>query len=81
VLTVSEASALTGRDPETIRRWVRQGRLSARRDGPRLLLDASEVEALLVPDTLPVPEAWRRTATGEQPRWVAYLRRTREGLR
>ena len=81
MLTVQEAARLTGRNPETIRRWVRSGRLQSRRDGPRLLLFDDEVDALLAPPALPLPVAWLQTTFGRQPDWVAYLRRTREGVR
>jgi excisionase family DNA binding protein len=81
VLTVAEASRLTGRDPETIRRWVRTGRLQSRRDGPRLLLFEDEVETMLTPPSLPLPAAWLDAPLAGQPDWVAYLRRTREGVR
>jgi excisionase family DNA binding protein len=82
VLTVSEAAVLAGRGEETIRRWVRSGRLPCRRDGPRLLIAREDVQALLAPTSLPLPAAWRRTAAGvPQPPWVSYLRRSREGVR
>jgi len=82
VLTVPEAAALAGCGEETVRRWVRSGRLPSRRDGPRLLVAREDVQALLAPASLPLPAAWRRTATGAaQPPWVSYLRRSREGVR
>ncbi len=83
MLTILEASVIAGCAPETVRRWVRSGRLEARRDGPRLLVERADVEALLrLPRTLPLPEAWRLTAEGvAQPDWVAHLRRSRSGLR
>ena len=38
MITVCEAAKLAGVGDETVRRWVRAGRLQSRRDGPRLLL-------------------------------------------
>ncbi|MEP6526728.1 MAG: helix-turn-helix domain-containing protein [Nocardioidaceae bacterium] len=43
MVTVREAAELAERTPETIRRWVWSGRLPARRDGHRLLLDRQDV--------------------------------------
>lgn len=47
VLPVREAAAYAGRTAETIRRWVWSGRLTARRQGNRLLVDRRELDALL----------------------------------
>jgi excisionase family DNA binding protein len=77
VLTVQEAAALVGRDAETVRRWVREGRISSRRDGPRILLYPDEVALQVAEPTLPLPAAW---AAG-QPDWVALVRRSRGGAR
>ncbi len=46
MVDVRDAAALADRTPETIRRWVWSGRLTARRDGNRLLLRKSDVEQL-----------------------------------
>lgn len=43
---VQRAAMLVRRHPETIRRWIWSGRLSARRDGNRLAVARDEVEAL-----------------------------------
>jgi len=82
VISVSEASRRTGKGEETIRRWVRSGRLPARHDGPRLLVAREDVDALAAPASLPLPRTWQATAAGApQPPWVSYLRRSRDGLR
>src|SRR2546427_8667232 len=46
LVDVRQAAALSGRHPETVRRWVWSGRLAARRRGNRLLLARDDVEAL-----------------------------------
>jgi excisionase family DNA binding protein len=81
VITVSEAAALAGVSQETVRRWVRAGRLESRRDGPRLLLDREDVERLASPASLELPREWRTSWLGTPPDWVAALQRTRRGIR
>jgi excisionase family DNA binding protein len=81
VITVSEAARLAGVGDETVRRWVRAGRLSSRRDGPRLLLFREEVERIVSPTSLPLPPAWRQSWLTTSPDWVAALARTRKGVR
>ena len=42
--SVKQAANYVGVDPQTVRRWISQGRLSAKRIGPRLIrLDRDEV--------------------------------------
>jgi len=45
-LDVKAAARLAGRTAETIRRWVWSGRLSARKQGNRLVMARRDVEAL-----------------------------------
>jgi excisionase family DNA binding protein len=80
-LTVPEAARRVGRDPETVRRWIRSGKLRSQKVGTQHLIDEADLEALLEgSDTLPVPERWRDTWWGEpQPDWVRIMRRAREG--
>jgi len=49
-ISVRDAARLLGRHPETIRRWVWTGRVRARRDGNRLLLDRAEIDAAATRD-------------------------------
>jgi excisionase family DNA binding protein len=81
MLTVPEAARRVGRDPETVRRWIRSGKLRSQKVGTQHLIDEADLEALLEDsDTLPIPERWRDTWWGEpQPDWVRIMRRAREG--
>jgi excisionase family DNA binding protein len=78
MLTVPEAARRAGRDPETIRRWIRSGRLRAHKVGTQHVIEANDLDVVLGADRLPVPEGWTRTATGEpMPDVVAAVRRSR----
>jgi excisionase family DNA binding protein len=80
MLTVPEAARRAGRDPETIRRWIRVGRLRAHKVGTQHVIEEDDLEALLddAAEMLPVPERWRRSATGNPlPNVVAAVRRSR----
>ena len=69
-----------GRDPETIRRWIRSGKLRAHKIGTQHVIEESDLEELLARDSLAVPERWRRFASGRpQPDWVAAVARSRSG--
>jgi excisionase family DNA binding protein len=81
MLTVREAALQAGCGEETVRRWIRAGRLQARRDGPRLLVYREEVDALTRPRALELPAAWRRTWLRQEHDWVARVRRERGGGR
>jgi len=74
MLTVPEAAHRVGRNPETIRRWIRSGRLRAHKVGTQHVIEESDLEATL-DDRMLVPEHWTTTFTGEHmPNWVALLR-------
>jgi excisionase family DNA binding protein len=80
MLTVPEAAKRTGRDPETIRRWIRAGRLPALKVGTQHVIEEDDLDALVSKDTLPVPAGWRQTMTGDpMPDVVAAIRRSRAG--
>jgi excisionase family DNA binding protein len=79
-LTVPEAARRVGRNPETIRRWIRAGKLPARKIGTQHLIEESDLVEVTGPDTdrLPLPAAWQRTITGEpMPDWLALIRQAR----
>lgn len=80
MLTVREAARRIGRNPETIRRWIRSGRLRSERIGTHHLIAETDLEAA-VDDrrALPLPDGWDKTWTGESmPDWVALVRELRD---
>jgi excisionase family DNA binding protein len=82
MLTVPEAARRAGRDPETIRRWIRVGKLRARKVGTQHVIEEDDLEATLAEagEMLPVPELWRYSGTGQPlPNVVGAIRRSRRG--
>ncbi len=79
MLTVPEAARRTKRDPETVRRWIRSGRLRATRIGTQHMIDEADLaEVTEEKSTLPLPAGWRRTAAhGPMPDVVAAIRVSR----
>jgi excisionase family DNA binding protein len=79
VLTVPEAARRAHRNPETVRRWIREGKLHATKVGTQLVLEERDLAAFLgEPDTVPLPDTWRRTFWGgPMPDVVSAVRRTR----
>ncbi len=76
MLTVPEAARRTGRNPETIRRWIRAGRLRASKVGTQHVIEEADLDALTVDDdTTPLPPWMTQMADGRpQPNWVALVR-------
>ena len=80
MVTVSQAAVRTGRDAETIRRWIRTGKLRARKVGTQHIVDEQDLQALMGMETVPIPDRWKKTSTGEpMPDVVAAIRRSRAG--
>lgn len=80
MITVPEAARRVRRNPETIRRWIRAGRLASQRVGTQHLVDERELDSLVARPTLRVPRGWQRTATGEpMPAILDALDRSRAG--
>lgn len=78
MLSVPEAANRTGRDPETIRRWIRTGKLKAHKVGTQHVIEETDLDQLLHIDSLPIPERWRRFDSGRpHPDWVAAMARSR----
>jgi excisionase family DNA binding protein len=77
MITVPEAARKTGRNPETIRRWIREGKLPAQKIGTQHLIDEEDLRTLGGSRTRPSGR-WESTLTGEpMPDWVDLLRRSR----
>jgi excisionase family DNA binding protein len=79
VITVSEAARRAAKDPETIRRWIRSGRLPARKVGTQHIIEEADLDNLLQEnEVIGVPSAWMTTWTDEpMPNWVAVVRQDR----
>lgn len=80
MLTVPEAAQRTGRKPETIRRWIREGRLRARKVGTQHVIDEQDLEgAAPAAWQVEIPEEWRSDANGDpQPDWETLIRSQRD---
>lgn len=81
MLTVPEAARRTGKNPETIRRWIREGRLRAHKVGTQHVIEETDLSAVLdTSETLSVPIGWRTTISGRpMPDVIAAIRRSRAG--
>jgi excisionase family DNA binding protein len=80
MITVPEAARRVGRNPETVRRWIREGRLKARKIGTQHVIEEDELAAMLGDEMLPLPPQWGRTITGEpMPTVVRAVRLSRAG--
>ncbi len=81
-LTVPEAARRTGRNPETIRRWIRAGKLPSRKVGTQHLIEERDLDAVVGPEAdylLCLPPAWRTTFWGDpMPDWVTLIRTHRD---
>lgn len=53
MLTVPQAARRTRRNPETIRRWIREGKLTAHKIGAQHVIEEADLEGLLRGDVLP----------------------------
>lgn len=80
MLTVPEAARRVGRNPETVRRWIRSGLLRARKVGTQHVIEERDLEQL-VEDVEPIelPGEWRNFEDGTSaPDWEAIVRRSRD---
>lgn len=81
MITVPEAARRAGRNPETIRRWIREGKLQSRKVGTQHTIEERDLDAFLVEDLeLPVPKEWERQSDGSpMPNVVRAIRLARSG--
>jgi excisionase family DNA binding protein len=78
MLTVAEAARRSGRHPETIRRWIREGRLRAKKVGTQHIIEEEDLESMLEDGLLSAPADWDQMFSGDpMPNWEAIIRRQR----
>ena len=81
-LTVPEAARRAGRNPETVRRWIREGKLRSTKVGTQHLVDQQDLDVMTDEQdlTLPILAVWQQTSWGgPMPDVVQAVRRTRSG--
>ena len=81
MLTVPEAARRVHRNPETVRRWIREGRLRSTRVGTQYLVDETDLDALVGEEgSTPMPDWMRLRPDGRpMPDWVRLVRDSRRG--
>jgi excisionase family DNA binding protein len=81
MLTVPEAAKRVGRDPETVRRWIRSGKLRSQRVGTQHLIAEDDLAPFEYDDAEEpwIPKEWRTFPDGKpQPNWERIVRQSRE---
>ena len=80
MITVPEAARRAGKNPETIRRWIREGKLTSHKVGTQHTINEADLSAILEDAELPVPESWRQMPDGRpMPNIVRAIRLSRAG--
>ena len=81
MVTVPEAARRVGKNPETVRRWIREGKLRSHRVGTQHLIDEADLEAFLEVDEMArLPEHLRYMSDGRpMVNVVRMIRLAREG--
>ena len=78
MIGVPEAARRVGRNPETVRRWIREGKLPARKIGTQHFIEEEDLAEFEPSEYLPVPPELERTMSGKpMPDVLAILRRQR----
>jgi len=79
MVTVPEAARRIGRNPETIRRWIREGKLRSQKVGTQHLVDERDLDTMVGHEPLEIPEEWRTLPDGTpQPDWERIVRSSRD---
>ncbi|MCA1704985.1 MAG: helix-turn-helix domain-containing protein [Actinobacteria bacterium] len=80
MLTVPEAARRVGRDPETVRRWIRSGRLRSQKVGTQHLIDEADLESVLADGVGVERPGWLRRTHSDQsmPDSVRLIRELRD---
>lgn len=82
MLTVPEVARLVDRDPETVRRWIRAGRLRSRKVGTQHVVEEEDLATVLdgAGEQL-LPASWIRLPDGRpMPNFVKFIRARRGGV-
>ena len=74
LITVPEAARRVGKNPETVRRWIRSGRLRSERVGTQHLVREEDLQALVDDLPLELPSAWSNADSGAMPPWERLVR-------
>lgn len=79
MLTVPEAARRTGRNPETIRRWIRAGRLKSEKVGTQHIIEEADLNALFddEDDLRDLPPDWRTPPGAKEINWARAVREIR----
>ncbi|MGH9129105.1 MAG: helix-turn-helix domain-containing protein [Acidimicrobiales bacterium] len=83
MIAVPQAASRAGRDPETVRRWIRSGKLRATKVGTQHVIEEDDLDSLIREvshqgGSASIPERWTRFDSGNpQPDWVAAVHRSR----
>jgi excisionase family DNA binding protein len=80
MLTVAQAADRIGRSPETVRRWIRSGKLPAKRVGTRHAIEPRELDQIAseIYPMADLPDEWKTGDNGEPAlNWVAAIHRSR----
>lgn len=79
--TVSEAARRIGLDPETIKRWIRPGKLRARKIGTQHLIKEEDPREAAGEHSSPIPKSWDTFPDGKRmPDWEALVLEVRREM-
>jgi excisionase family DNA binding protein len=81
MVTVPEAARRIRRNPETVRRWIREGKLRSQKIGTQHLIDERDLDAATHEGEMArLPKEWMRMSNGRPMiNSVAAVHRAREG--
>ena len=75
MLTVPQAAERAGKDPETIRRWIRSRRLRAEKIGTQWIIDETDLDDALGDDEMwSPPGGWTMMDGRPMPNIVRLIR-------
>ena len=79
MITVPEAARRLRRNPETVRRWIREGKLRSTKVGMQHLVDEHDLAQVAAGGLHPAPASWwSESRSGEPlPDFLRVLRRQR----